>query len=217
MTVTVLRLEPDTKPTSLVVLVHGYGADGADLLDLGVHWRSLLPNAAFIAPNAPSPCEMNPMGYQWWSLADGMELAGNLTRCQQVAPVLQNILVAETARYGLGYDRVALVGFSQGTMLSLHVGLTLPHKLACIVGYSGMMLDENPGHITQPCPTLLVHGMMDPIVPFFALDRAAHTLQAAGVPVETMVRPLLAHGIDPDGLAAGGAFLAGHLPQQATA
>lgn len=208
---TVLRLEPKSKPTSLVVLVHGYGADGGDLLDLGTYWQNQLPNTAFIAPNAPSPCEMNPMGYQWWSLADGMDLERNLRRCHDAAPAFQQLLTDETARYALPYNKVALVGFSQGTMIALNVGLRLPQPLACIVGYSGMLLDENPANITQPCPVLLVHGMLDPIVPYLSLDRAARVLQAGHVPVETMTRPLLAHAIDPEGLGAGGAFLAKHL------
>lgn len=204
---TILRLDPPTPVTSLVVLTHGYGADATDLLDLGHHWRSQLPNTAFIAPNAPTPCEMNPAGFQWWSLADGLDPPGNLKRCQAVTQVFVDMLEAERTHYKLPYSRIALVGFSQGAMLSLEVGLHLPGTIAGIVSFSGMMLDENSVNITQRPPVLLVHGMQDPVVPFVAYDLATTTLKMAGVPLEGLVRPMMGHGIDNEALAAGGLFL----------
>lgn len=210
----ILRLEPQEKATSLVILTHGYGADAADLLDLGNYWRPLLPGTAFIAPNAPTPCEMNPAGFQWWSLADGLDPAGNLRRCQQVTGDFARMVESERLRYDVPYNRVALVGFSQGAMLSLEVGLHLPQPAACIISYSGMMLDENPVNITQQAPVLLVHGMQDPIVPFVAYDLATTTLKMAGVPLEGLVRPMMGHGIDNECLGAGGKFLERHLATQ---
>lgn len=211
---TILRIEPPTPATSLVILTHGYGADAADLLDLGNYWRDLLPNTAFIAPNAPTPCEINPAGFQWWSLADGLDPPGNLKRCRAVTQQFVDMLESERARYGLPYSHLALAGFSQGAMLSLEVALHLPAPVAGVVSFSGMVLDENPVNVRQRPPVLLVHGMQDPIVPFVAYDLATTTLKMAGVPLQGVVRPMMGHGIDNESLAAGGTFLKQHLPQQ---
>lgn len=207
----ILKTNPQGAVQSMVVLVHGYGADAADLFSLHEYWQPLLPNTLFMAPNAPTPCEMNPAGFQWWSLADGLDPKNNLKRCRAVAPAFAAMLEAERARYALPYDKIALVGFSQGAMLALEVGLRLPQAPACIVSYSGMMLDENPVAITARPPVLLVHGMQDAIVPFVAYDLATTTLKMAGIPLEGLVRPMLGHGIDEQGLQAGGAFLKRHL------
>lgn len=209
------------KPASLVALFHGYGADGRDLLDLGDNWRDMLPGTAFIAPDAPDRCEINPSGYQWWSLAEIM--SGNLhmssvaalreTGAEAMRASVTAMLDRERQALGLPWSRVALVGFSQGTMLALHVGLRLPEAPAAILGYSGMLLAPqllHAGGLVKP-PVMLVHGMMDMVVPFASLNMAEVALRSAGFDVESVTSPQLGHGIDQMGLARGGAFLKKHL------
>src|SRR5215472_8725124 len=124
--------------THLVVLCHGYGADGNDLIGLAPHWQRTLPTVAFVAPNAPQPCAGAPSGYQWFPISrlDPTEM---LRGVESAAEILNGFLDSELARLSLPADRLTLVGFSQGTMMSLHVGLSLPAKPLAIVGYSGML------------------------------------------------------------------------------
>jgi phospholipase/carboxylesterase len=196
-------------PQSLVILLHGYGSNGDDLISLAPHWRSALPATLFVAPNAPEPCPGAPGGFQWWALtsADRNARANGVARA---TPVLDAFIDAELERYGLTEARLALVGFSQGTMMALHVGPRRPRTLAGIVGYSGMLADEaglaDPT-TTRP-PILLIHGDADPMIPVAALHRAREALAGAGFEVESHVSPGLGHGIDPDGLLLGRQFLA---------
>lgn len=192
--------------THLVVLCHGYGADGNDLISLAPHWQRLLPTAAFVAPNAPERCAAGP-GYQWFPISrlDPEELARGVARA---APVLDAFLDAELARLKLAADRLALVGFSQGTMLALDVGLSRAAKPAAIVGYSGVLAGgavQKLGSGTPPI--LLVHGDADPMIPADALFASAGALGAAGAAVQWHLSPGVGHGIDPAGLALGGIFL----------
>jgi len=193
---------------SLVVLLHGYGADGNDLIDLGRAWAALLPDTAFVSPHAPSPCDEAPTGRQWFPLArtDPEKLRQGVVGA---APGLQSFLDAELSRHGLGGDRLALVGFSQGTMMALHAGLRRADQIAGIVGYSGLLPgpERLKAEMTQQPPVLLIHGDADPLIPSMALYAATRVLADAGVPVEWHVRPGLEHGIDQEGLALGGAFL----------
>src|SRR6476659_5605627 len=159
------RLAPKNGPArQLVVFVHGYGADGDDLIEIGRAWRELLPQAAFVSPHAPEPCGQAPMGRQWFPLTfrDPHE---RWTGVNAAAPVLQHFLDAELARRQLPPSALALVGFSQGTMMALHVGLRRAVAPAAIVGYSGMLGLENDSDVDgyQPQirsrpPILLVHG-----------------------------------------------------------
>ena len=200
------------KPQSLVVLLHGLGANGADLLGLAPYWAALLPHTEFIAPDAPEPCDMAPFGFQWFSLQDRSPLS-MMRGVTTAAPVLDAFLDEVLAERGLDDSRLALVGFSQGTMMSLHVGLRRAAAPAGIVGYSGALLagPELFLQIRARPPVLLVHGDADPVVSIAALDAAAIGLRAVGVTVETIRRPGLGHSIDDVGLERGGAFLAGVL------
>ena len=192
----------------LVVFLHGYGADGNDLIDLGRMFAPILPDAAFVSPNAPEPCDQAPMGRQWFPLALG-DLNAYWLGVQHAAPKLQAFLDAELARLGLGDHDLALVGFSQGTMMALHVGLRRPNPIAGIVGYSGLL--AGPEHLAGPkvnkVPILLVHGDADPLIPVMALHAAAQALGAAGFAAEWHISPGLAHGIDEAGLRLGADFL----------
>lgn len=194
--------------THLVVLCHGYGADGNDLIGLAPHWQRLLPTVAFAAPNAPQRCPGSP-GYQWFPISrlDPDEVARGV---ESAAPALEAFLDAELARLELPPDRLALVGFSQGTMLSLQVGLRRAVKPAAIVGYSGMLAGAETQAKLAPDapPVLLVHGDADPMIPPTALFLSAAALGHAGACVQWHLSPGVGHSIDETGLALGGGFLA---------
>ena len=195
--------------TSLVILLHGYGSNGEDLIGLVPYWRETLPNTAFVSPNAPEPCPGAPGGYQWWGLAS-MDRSARAAGALKAAPVLNAFIDAELARHGLTEARLALVGFSQGTMMALHVGPRRREVLAGVVGYSGMLADEaalaDP-ETTRP-PILLVHGDADPMIPVTAFHQALASLTASGFTVESHVSRGLGHSIDMPGLELGGRFLA---------
>jgi phospholipase/carboxylesterase len=194
--------------THLVVLCHGYGADGNDLIGLAPHWQRALPTVAFVAPNAPQPCAGAPSGYQWFpiSRADPAEM---LRGVESAAEILNAFLDSELARLNLPPDRLALVGFSQGTMMSLHVGLSRAAKPLAIVGYSGMLAGAaSPKALGADAPPiLLVHGDADPMIPAEAMFISAMALGKAGGQVQWHLSQGVGHGIDPVGLALGGDFL----------
>ncbi len=196
------------KPTALVVLLHGVGADGHDLISLASHWAPLLPDAEFIAPDGPQPCDMAAFGRQWFSLQDRTP-AVIFAGVSATAPILDRFLDEALAARGLDETRLALVGFSQGTMMSLHVGLRRARPLAGILGFSGALTgpDRLAAEIRSRPPVLLIHGQADAVVPFSMMGLAEQTLRANHVPVETLACPRLGHGIDEAGLKHGGAFL----------
>ncbi|MCP5432004.1 MAG: prolyl oligopeptidase family serine peptidase [Alphaproteobacteria bacterium] len=205
------------KADRLVVFLHGYGADGQDLISLGAHWARAMPTAAFAAPNAPERCEMSPTGYQWWGFSTRRSPEEAARGAQAVAPLLDRFLDAELARLAIPADRLALVGFSQGTMMALHVGLRRAVAPVGIVGYSGLLLmPERLSEISARPPVLLVHGDADEMIPAARTHDAAAALGEAGVPVQWHISRGIGHGIAPDGLELGGRFLVdafgGRLP-----
>jgi phospholipase/carboxylesterase len=188
---------------SLVILVHGYGSNGEDLIGLVPHWREVLPNTAFVSPNAPQPCPGAPGGYQWWGFGAGSDRTAGVT---SAAPILDAFIDAELARHGLSDDRLALVGFSQGTMMSLYVGPQRERQIAGIVGLSGALIDTGEAPKTHP-PILLVHGDEDPMVPIEAFYRAREALERQGFEVTSHVSPGLGHGVDLAGVTLARRFL----------
>lgn len=212
-----LRPRDGGNPDALVVLLHGYGADGRDLIDIGSAWADLLPRVAFVSPHAPDPCEGAPMGRQWFPLTfrDPHELTRG---AEMAAPLLREFLAAELAKYDLPPQRLALVGFSQGAMMALKLATTAAVAPAAVVAYSGMWVDAGAGRadVELPArpPVLLVHGTVDEVIPADALFASAQGLAAAGVPVEWHLSHGLGHGIDEEGLAHGGAFLAEFLSRR---
>ncbi len=195
-------------PGSLVVFLHGYGSNGADLIGLAPYWKAALPHTLFVAPNAPQPCPGSPGGYQWWPLTS-LTLEARAAGVRQSAPALNAFIDGLLERYGLTEDKLALVGFSQGTMIALHVGPRRERPLAGIVGYSGMLADPEAlaaEVITKP-PVLLVHGQADPVLPVSSLHDAERALKALGFDVSAHVSPRLAHSIDEPGLRLGERFL----------
>jgi phospholipase/carboxylesterase len=201
------RLPPARgQATHLVVLCHGYGADGNDLIGLAPHWQRMLPTVAFVAPNAPEPCAGSPMGYQWFPITrlDPGEMGRGV---ESAAPVLNDFLDAELKRLELTDDRLALVGFSQGTMMALHVGLNRPNKPAAIVGFSGMLATNPPQLGADAPPIMLVHGDRDEMIPTGAVFDAATRLGAAGAAVQWHISGGVGHSIDEAGLELGGILL----------
>ncbi|MDB5372060.1 MAG: phospholipase/Carboxylesterase [Belnapia sp.] len=200
-------------PRQLVVLLHGLGADGADLIGLAPDWAAALPSAAFVAPDAPQPCDMASYGRQWFSLQDRTP-AVMAAGARQAAAGLDAFITAELARLGLDDAALALAGFSQGCMMALYTGLRRRVPPAAILGYSGALLGAEAlaTELGGRPPVLLVHGEADDIVPVAASRAAEQALRAAGVPVEALYRPGLGHGIDPAGLAAGAAMLGRVFP-----
>jgi phospholipase/carboxylesterase len=200
---------------SLCVLLHGYGADGNDLIDIARLWSPRFRDTAFVSPHAPGERSDVPGGREWFPLAVGGDFRLIDQGVRQAAPALDAFLDAELARCGLGDDRLVLVGFSQGTMMALEVGPRRKNLIAGIVGYSGLLTGvERMAEVPQRPPVLLVHGAEDPLIPVVALHAAVKALGDAGFLVEWHVSPGLAHGIDEAGLRLGAGFLTRVLPEQ---
>jgi phospholipase/carboxylesterase len=196
------------KPSRLVILLHGLGADGNDLIGLAPYWAPLLPDAEFLSPNAPFPCDMAPYGYQWLSARDpGPE--ARLAGARAAGSILDGFIDDELQKRDLTEAQLALVGFSQGTMMSLFVGPRRERQLAGIVGYSGRLIAPAllNSEIRSRPPVLLVHGTEDAMVSYDSMAEAELALTDAGVSVETLSCPGVGHGIDEEGLRRGGEFL----------
>jgi phospholipase/carboxylesterase len=184
-------------PRQLVVLLHGVGADGNDLISLAPYYHSVLPHAYIVSPNAPFPFDMAPFGYMWFSIRE----LGPTTRLNGVrasAPLLGSFLDAELARHRLSDAELLLVGFSQGAMMALHVGLRRARPPAGIIAHSGMVVAD-PGFgadIKARPPVLLTHGAVDEVLPAACLPAAEAALKLVRVPVEAHLMPGLGHGID---------------------
>jgi phospholipase/carboxylesterase len=207
-------LPPSGAPKQLVVFLHGYGADGNDLIEIGKQWQVLLPEAGFFSPHGPEVCAMAGSGRQWFplSMRDPAERWRGAT---QARPPLDEFLDELLQIMGLDDSRLALVGFSQGTMMALHVGLRRPRAPAAIVGFSGVLV--GPEHLGEaksrtgkgePPPVLLAHGSQDEVIPVEALFLSANQLAEAGIPCEWHLSVGIGHGIDGGGLKHGGLFLA---------
>ena len=206
------RLMPRSgAPTALVVLLHGYGANGDDLIALADGWQRWLPNAAFVAPNAPEAIPGMYGGLQWFALTmrDPSEYWRGVVSAR---PAVDRFLDAELARYRLTPDRLVLVGFSQGTMLALDVGLRRRAAPAAIVGYSGLLAGpEHLAEISARPPIMLIHGEADDLIPVGAMHVAREELAKGGLLVEWHVRPDLGHGIDQTAQMLGGHYIGSAL------
>ena len=194
-------------PSSLIVIMHGWGADANDLADLVYPISLRFPGAAFFVPNAPDVCSMNPMGRQWFDL-------GDMTEGPQVAAaVILPSVQAACDELGLDHTAVALTGFSQGGMMSLHCGLSMDPPPAAIVSFSGALLQKEAIADLETRPAvMLVHGTDDAVVPFSMMATASGILGEHGIEAACVSRPGLGHGIDSDALTAAIDFLADALP-----
>ncbi|WP_424361100.1 alpha/beta hydrolase [Methylocystis parvus] len=201
------------KARQLVVFLHGYGADGADLIEIGRQWRTFLPDADFVAPHAPERCAMSPMGRQWFPLTmrDPEERWRGVIAAR---PTLDDFLDEELEKRGFDERSLALVGFSQGTMMALHSGLRRRTAPRAILGYSGILVlgPDQPGAerpAQNPPPNvLLVHGEEDELIPVDAMMLSANSLADMNVPTQWHMSAGLGHGIDNAGLIHGALFLA---------
>ena len=199
---------------SLVVFLHGYGADGNDLLGLAGPLGQHLPDTVFLAPNAPEPCAVNPGGYQWFPIPwiDGSSEAARAESYRRSTGLLDRWLTDAMAAEGVGPAETAVVGFSQGTMMALSVLPARDEPVAGIVGFSGRLLDPAaPARARSKPPVLLVHGDMDQMVPVSSLSEAETALRGAGFDVRSHISRGVAHGIAPDGLELALGFLAERL------
>lgn len=204
------------KAKSLVVFVHGYGADGADLLGLGDALAPHLPHTVFVAPDAPQPCIGNPFGFQWFPIPwlDGSSEAAAKGGMAESVALFDAFLDARLAEEGLAPAALALVGFSQGAMMSLHVAPRRAEPVAGVVAISGRLLVPEllaAEAVVKP-PVLLVHGDQDPVVPFEDMGLAGDALVSAGFEVFGHVMQGTGHGIAPDGLGVTLQFLKERLP-----
>jgi phospholipase/carboxylesterase len=200
------------KPDSAIIILHGLGDRGdGGLLDIGRVWQRDFPTAVILCPDAPHPFDMAPVdfgGRQWFGLQQH-DAASMLAGAERAAPILNTYLDEVMAHYSLAPTQVALVGFSQGCMMSLYVAPRRSQALGGVIGYSGSLLGGQS--LTQDKksspPVLLVHGMEDDVVPFAAMRLAEQGLRAAGFTVTSLAVPRLGHGIDNTGLDAGSQFL----------
>jgi len=213
-------------PKRMVIFLHGYGADGNDLIGLASVFDAKLPDTVFYAPDAPEPCEMAPYGRQWFSLVNydpnslrrdphtmGAMYEAMLDGARNAAPLLNAFIDQMLEQHKMTSDQLALVGFSQGTMMALHVALRRKEPVAALLGYSGALVgaDLLEEEIVSRPPVRLIHGVADPVVPFEAMAAAQEALKGAGVAVDSHGRPELEHGIDPEGVRLGLEFLNANL------
>jgi phospholipase/carboxylesterase len=218
MTLKEYRIAPlaSDSPESVVIFLHGLGDSGSGgLLDIGRMWQRALPKTEFLCPDAPFVFDMAPPdfgGRQWFSLQeftqksieDGVKIA---------APILNDYIESIPSSRRLPPNRIALVGFSQGTMMALHVALRRKEAVAAIVGYSGRLVfgkDLLSEKLSSP-PVLLIHGTADAVIPFAAMAEAEQGLKAAHIDVRSLACPQLGHSIDEAGLTAGVSFLQKYL------
>jgi phospholipase/carboxylesterase len=198
-------------PKQAVVLLHGYGSDGNDLIGLAPHWQGLLPDAVFISPNAPEPCRQLAFGFQWFDIAfEGDRLASRQLGVAQARPVLVDFLEDLWGQTGILPENTLLAGFSQGAMMALHVGLSLDRPLMGIIAFSGAFVPPEGfgGEALAKSPVCLVHGDSDDVVdPELSAD-ADVALRLAGYDVSYHVSPGVGHGIAQDGLAFATDFIA---------
>lgn len=201
-------IEPHSHIKNIVVLLHGYGSDGQDLIGIGDQWKHDMPGTVFISPDAPYPCEISPMGRQWFSLAE-YTMPAMEREVVGVWPVLDKYLDDVLAHYTLPDSRMILGGFSQGCMMSLYALPRRNKPCAGILGYSGRLLGENALHDSKntKTPVHLIHGEADSIVAVDAWDYATKTLEENGYSVTGYTTPGLPHGIDANGITSGADFI----------
>ena len=200
------------KIEQIVILLHGVGSNGQDLISLAPMWQPFAPQAVFISPDAPFACDMAPPGYpnsyQWFSLLD-RSTPVQIDGLHIVKPIIETFLNEQIKKYNLTHDKVAFVGFSQGSMTSLYVAPRLEAKIAGVLAYSGRLVEtkETLAEIRNRPPIHLIHGEADDVVPVENWGYASGVLKENGFTVTGHTTPRLAHSIDMHGIEDGGNFL----------
>ena len=203
------------KADALVIFLHGYGSNGADLISLAPFWADKLPGAAFVSPNAIENVPQAPGGYQWFPISN---LDPHLMEqgAKNAALSVDRFIDRELEKHGLDESRLVLVGFSQGTMMALYTGLRRAKPVAGILGFSGVLVGRRlKDEMKSKPPVLLVHGDRDPTIPIAAMFDSAEQLAAADHGAQWHVSYGVPHSIGQDGLDLGGAFLASCLKTKA--
>ena len=202
------------KAKQLIIFCHGYGADGNDLIGLANYFQQILPDAYFISPNAPETCPMNPMGYQWFDFTSNDP---NLIweKVNNAGEILNNFIDNKLSELNLTDNDLSLVGFSQGTMMSLHVGLRRNSAMSSIVGFSGRLIREETlsDEMKSKPPIYLIHGDQDPMVPYSDTINAEKILKDLDVDVQSHISPNTPHSIAQDGLEIAIKFLSSNFSQ----
>ena len=196
----------------LIIFIHGLGADGNDLIGLAPYFSEVCPNAMFIAPNGPEKCDMMPMqaesGYQWFSLQNrGKEAM--LEGARIAEPTLNSFIDQQIEKYGLQENQVALIGFSQGTMMSMFCGTRRKTEIAGIIGFSGQVVGKEvlKNEITSYPPILLINGDQDELIPIQEQEIAVKALKQENISVENHIVIGLGHSIDLEGIQLAQEFL----------
>lgn len=206
------RPKTDCPPEQLFFFLHGWGADGQNLLDIALSLSHDFPKAEFHLPNAPYLCEANTQGYQWFSLSDESTEA-LLSEVEAVSTTVENYIREKMEQTNIHYKNVILLGFSQGAMLAKHLALTRPNLCGVVAAYSGKLVGV-PAVITdERVPMILIHGDDDRVIPVEAMIESYHTLKELGVTADAYRMAELAHGINQAGLELGHRFIKEHLKQ----
>ena len=207
-------IEPSSgnPPKQMIIFVHGYGADGNDLIGLANYFQSILPEAIFLSPHAPEACSMNPSGYQWFDLTS-TDPAVLWSKILVAADHLNEFIDSKLLEYNIPEENLALIGFSQGTMMSLHVSLRRKNTMAAVLGYSGRLIGADllkDDLISKPS-IYLIHGDQDPMVPYQESLTAEKVLKEYSIDIKTHISEHTQHSIAEDGLRIGVDFLASKL------
>ena len=207
-------IEPSSgnSPKQMIIFVHGYGADGNDLIGLANYFQSTLPEAISLSPHAPEACSMNPSGYQWFDLTS-TDPAVLWSKILVAADHLNEFIDSKLLEYNIAEENLALIGFSQGTMMSLHVSLRRKNTMAAVLGYSGRLIGADllkDDLISKPS-IYLIHGDQDPMVPYQESLTAEKVLQEYSIDIKTHISEHTQHSIAEDGLRIGVDFLASKL------
>ncbi len=200
------------KPQQLIVLCHGYGGDGRDISALAINWQRFLPEAVFLCPNAPEICTVNPQGYQWFDLSSDKEEI-ILEKSLEAEAKLNTFLDQILHNFQLSVNSLALVGFSQGCMMSIQVGLKRKKQINCLIGYSGKIINQKylANNINSKPKIFLMHGANDTIVPPTHLLEAKEYLKKCGINAKTKMFKNCEHRIPVEGSSLGLAFLRKNL------
>lgn len=207
-------IEPSSgnSPKQMIIFVHGYGADGNDLIGLANYFQSTLPEVIFLSPHAPEACSMNPSGYQWFDLTS-TDPAVLWSKILVAADHLNEFIDSKLLEYNIAEENLALIGFSQGTMMSLHVSLRRKNTMAAVLGYSGRLIGADllkDDLISKPS-IYLIHGDQDPMVPYQDSLTAEKVLKEYSIDIKTHISEHTQHSIAEDGLRIGVDFLASKL------